>query len=382
MWCGSHGMFELSSEVEIHQLDKRTNVLYYDARTYVLFSGMEAVMQVSAIQRGVFDHQADRIEKVLSALDLPTRVQGGQVGQDRIRYHLAPVSNTLVHQVSAMSGKLAEAMGVYKVYVDEEEDGLVLDLLIEDDAHLRLIPLIMESANPLPVTSIVGISTQGKPLLINFRRSESWHLGIFTPYKTGKSELLRTLIFSLALCNRPSQLQFLGIDFSGKELSVIDALPHLLTQVANDQMHAEEIIQWVVEEIYDRKTKRVIYPDIFLVIDQLETVMDHSDLLQKNLPFILHEGPLAGVHLMIASKKSRPGTLLPHWRKSGVVSVKPVNDRKRKVIVGQFEFQMPGEKMHAQVAWLPAKDLQQATTMVQTGWRSTRSSVDIKKLWQ
>jgi hypothetical protein len=342
---------------------------------------MEGSMQISQIQRGVFDHHADRIEKILSSLALPTRVQGGQVSHDRVRYHLAPVSNAQIHEVCAMSAKLAEAMGVYKVHIDEEEEGLVLDLPVEDEAHLRLLPLIMDAASPLPMTSIAGISTHGKPLLLNFRRGETWHLGIFSPLNTGKSELLRTLIVSLALYNRPSQFQLLGIDCSGKELSIIDALPHALSQVAFEQKYAEEIIQWVVEEIKERKMNRVIYPDIFLVIDDLDRVVSKSEFIHGKLPLILHEGPKTGVHLMVASKKVRPGSLISHWQKSGVVTVRPVAGRNRKGGIGQFEFQMVRKKVLAQVAWLPVMDLQQAVAMIRTGWRGSRGLVDVKKLW-
>jgi hypothetical protein len=342
---------------------------------------MEGIMQISQIRRGVFDHQADRIEKILSSLALPTRVQGGQVSHDRVRYHLAPVSNAQVHEVCAMSTKLAEAMGVYKVDIGEGEEGLVLDLPVEDEAHLSLLPLIMDTANPLPMTSIAGITMHGKPLLLNFRRSETWHLGIFAPLNTGKSELLRTLMVSLALYNRPSQFQLLGIDFSSKELSVIDALPHALSQVAFERKYAEEVVQWVVEEIKERKMNRVVYPDIFLVIDDLDKVVGESEFVQGKLHLILHEGAKTGVHLMIASKGARPGSLIAHWQKSGVVTVRPAVDRKQKGGIGQFEFQVARQKVLAQVAWLPVRDLQQAVTMIRTGWRANKGVVDVKKLW-
>lgn len=342
-------------------------------------------MQISPVQRGVFEHQANRIEKVLSSLALPTRVQGGQVSRDRIRYHLAPVSNAQVHQVRAMSARVAEAMGVYKVHIDQDEEGLVLDLALEEESQLRLIPLIMDLAHPLPMTSVVGISMHGKPLLLNIRRIETWHLGIFAPIKSGKSELLRTMIISLALYNRQSQLQFFGIDFSGKELTVIDALPHAHAQVAIERGYAEEIIQWLVEEIEERKVNRVMYPDIVLAIDELDRVISQSELILGKLPLILHEGPKTGVHLMIASRNARPGSLMSNWRKSGVVTVWPVGDRDRmgdgNVARGQFEFRIEGKKILTQVAWLPAKDLQQAITMVQTGWRANKGLVDLKALW-
>lgn len=343
-------------------------------------------MQISPLQRGIYNLQANRIEKALTSLSIPTRIQGGEVGADRVRYHLAPLPDGQAHQIQEIAYKVAEAMGVYKIHVDEKEGGLVLDLPLEEDLSLRLIPLIEDLGCLLPMTAVLGISANGKPVLLNLRRDEMWHIFAYGPSNTGKSELLRTSILSLALNNRQSQVQFLGIDLSGKELSVLEALPHALGEVAVDPDYAEEMINWLAEEIKRRNMAGVIYPDIILVIDELEAVMHHSELFLRNLPLILQDGLKTGVHLITTSKEVRPGSFISSWRKSGVVIAKASSGISRAGTSeggkGQFEFQIAGKKMKVQVAWLPVQDLQQAVTMVRKGWRVKSTSIDLRALWR
>jgi DNA segregation ATPase FtsK/SpoIIIE-like protein len=342
-------------------------------------------MHISPLQREIYNHQADRIEKALSSLALPTRVRGGEIGRGHVRYHLAPLPDVSIKQIGEIASKVAEAMGVYKVHMNEAEEGWVLDLPLEEDSSLRLLPFIESFNNLLPLTTVLGIAANGKPLLLNLRRDETWHLFAYGPASTGKSELLRTYILSLALKNRPSQVQFLGIDLGGKELVVMDALPHALSEVAVDTSYAEELIHWLANEVERRKEAQVISPDMILVIDELERVMEHSETLLKKLPFILHEGSRTGVHLAATSREIRPGTFLPRWRKPGVVIAKAgkgIPQSKTRVSeVGGFEFHICSERIIAQVAWLPAYDLQQAVMMVRTGWRSSSEVVNLKALW-
>jgi DNA segregation ATPase FtsK/SpoIIIE-like protein len=353
---------------------------------HTFYWGVEVRMQISPLQRGIYNHQANRIEKLLSSLKLPTRVQGGEVGREHIRYHLAPIPEIPGFQIREIASKVAEAMGVYKVQMDEQEDGWVLDLPQEKDLYLRLLPLIEEFRNLLPLTAVMGIAANGKPLFLNLRREETWHLLVYGPKYSGKSELLRTFILSLALKNKPSQVQFLGIDLTGKEITVIDALPHALSEVAIGADYAEEVIDWLAIEIKRRKESRVTYPDVVLVIDELESLMHHSEAFLMKLPLILEEGLNTGVHLVATSREIRPGSLLPYWQKAGMVIAKHrknlLQNRGDLAKRGQFDFQISGERIAVQIAWLPAHDLQRAVRIVQMGWRSKSEAREFGEMWK
>jgi hypothetical protein len=125
----------------------------------------------------------------------------------------------------------------------------------------------------------------------------------------------------------------------------------------------------------------VVYPDIFLIIDDLDDLMNSSEIVQRRLPQILQEGSKAGVHLIFACKKSRQGSWISQWKSSGACLVMPPANRKHEIAIGQFQFQIARDKVLAQVAWMPAIDLQEAVSMVLKGWRADKTPVDIKQLW-
>jgi hypothetical protein len=266
------------------------------------------------------------------------------------------------------------------------DEGLVIDLPLSEGGVLYLLPLLEDLGSLLPLTAVIGISTSGRPLLLNLRRQNTWHLYVHGPDGTGKSELLRTIILSLALSNRRSQVQFLGIDASGKELSVIEAIPHALSEVAVDLDYAEETILWLGEEMRSRALRREVSPDILLVIDGMDDIMAYSDLVQKELPHLLHEGPKTGVHLILTSAETRPVSLMPNWPKTGLVVARPGKEARRAGGEGghrgQFEFRIGGERRDSQVAWLPAHDLQKAVRMVQSGWQVKRDSLGPSRIWE
>jgi hypothetical protein len=341
-------------------------------------------MQISPLQRGIYNHQADRIERAFSSLEFPARIQGGEIGCGHVRFHLASFPDIPTREVREIASKVAEVMGVYNVHMDEAEDGWVLDLSFQGESSLRLLPLIQGLNNLLPLTTVLGIAVNGKPLLLNLHRDEMWHLFVHGPNSTGKSELLRTFILSLALKNRPSQVQFLGIDLSGKELMVIDALPHALSEVAVDGGYAGEMIHWLAQEIDRRQKAQINSPDVILVIDELERVMEHSEMLLKRLPLILHKGPKTGIHLAATSREIRPGAIIPRWRKTGVVIAKAskriVRKKSEVYQIGMFDFYICGERIIAQVAWLPANDLQRAVRSVCKRRASNNEGVSLKAL--
>src|SRR5690606_34327737 len=74
---------------------------------------------------------------------------------------------------------------------------------------------------------------------------------------SGKSELLKTIILSLAMTHHPHRLNFALIDFKGgAAFEELEKLPHvvgLITDIENNESYATRVIQSLTGEINKRK---------------------------------------------------------------------------------------------------------------------------------
>lgn len=334
-------------------------------------------MGESFLQRPYLDRQADSIERVLSSLDLPARVQGGQVGNHWIRYHLTPVSGTRADKVVQVAEEVAEAIGVSGLRIAERSQGLTIDVPLQQGTELRLLPLLHALPGLSASTAVVGMSIEGRPLLFNLTRPSTWNLLVYAPKGYGKSELIRTLMMSLALTSRRSQLSMLGIDIGGRELAVLESLPHALTDLATEPRFAEELLAWLSEEAGRRLASGVASPHLVLLIDDLGWLTDKRE--EHALSALKHIGQVGvdvGIHFLAATQAPLPASLrdLPDHR--GVVEVVPDENAflKGKKSVGRFQFTSSSEVSIADVAWLSLRDLDTASKLVVAGWRATGMS--------
>jgi DNA segregation ATPase FtsK/SpoIIIE, S-DNA-T family len=84
----------------------------------------------------------------------------------------------------------------------------------------------------------IGIRADGEPLFIDFKEAADKGMGphglIIGATGSGKSELLRTLVVSLALTHDPETLNFILIDFKGgASFADFEALPHVAGVITN-----------------------------------------------------------------------------------------------------------------------------------------------------
>ena len=221
-------------------------------------------MQAGNLDMDWLNSSADRIEQTLARMSLPARIDGGDIGTESVCFHLLPLDSKHSNRVAQAAQEIAKAVGVAEVHVSVQPDGLIIDVPLNHDRALRLLPLIGALAELEPLTAVVGMSDEGRPLLLDLKQQDCWHLWIEGPEGSGKSELLRTLVISLALQNRSSHLKLLGIDVSGHELGIIEALPHTLARLATNARRAHEMIGWLELEIERRLRKGILQPGRFV----------------------------------------------------------------------------------------------------------------------
>jgi DNA segregation ATPase FtsK/SpoIIIE-like protein len=325
------------------------------------------------LQRAYLNQQADRIERALSSMALPAKVQGGRVGERWVRYHLTPVSGTQSHQVAEAADAIADAIGVMEVRVAEEPRGLSVEVPVQQGVEVRLLPLLHALPDLVPLTAVVGMMTTGTPLLFNLNRRSTWNLLVTGPSGSGKSELIRSLTVSLALTSRRSQVNFLGIDMGGRELAVLEALPHALTDLATEPGFARELILWLGLEIERRLATGIEQPHLILVVDDLDWLEREQDAeALAALIRIGRRGIAAGIHYLAACRSPLATALSELRGARGLVEAAPLqaDTPQGGLVVGRFQFFAGHDVSQADVAWLSVRDLDSAVRLAEAGWRA------------
>lgn len=334
-------------------------------------------MEQSFLNRTYLNRQADSIERALNSMSIPAKVQGGEVGKRWVRYHLAPVSGTHANQVLDAAEAVADAIGVIEVRVAEERKGFAIDVPLQEGNELRLLPLLHALQDLSAMTAVVGMLTSGKPLLLDLNRRATWHLIASGPEGCGKSELMRTLLVSLALTSRRSQLNVLGIDIGGRETAMIEALPHALTDLATDVDFAKELLMWLAGEVLRRLQSGITHPHLLLVVDDFErlTLVSDAEILSV-LNEIMLKGFESGVHILGASRDPILWPQRSVKQQGGVVAAVTVPHEAQGVSVtpGRFRFNAGSETSVVDVAWLSVRDLDTAVRLANAGWRVSRMS--------
>ncbi|MFI7098954.1 type VII secretion protein EccCa [Streptomyces sp. NPDC050161] len=152
------------------------------------------------------------------------------------------------------------------------------------------------------------------------------HVGIAGGPQSGKSNLVRALMSSLALTHTPREVQFYCLDFGGGALSGLAGLPHVggvtgrldpervvrtLAEITGVIARRErQFAELGIESMDDFRRRRAAgeladerYGDVFLVVDGWGTVrQDFMDLV-PTFNLISSRGLSFGVHLIIASTR-------------------------------------------------------------------------------
>ena len=175
---------------------------------------------------------------------------------------------------------------------------------------------------PRSTRAVLGVTADG-PFDIDLRH-DGPHILVGGTTGAGKSELLRTLITSLAVVNAPDQLGFVLVDYKGG--AAFDAcaeLPHTLGLVTDlDPQLAERALRSMQAELTRREmilrsvgakdlddyqrlagSGHPILPRLVLVIDEFRMLAEELPAFIDGLVRIAAVGRSLGVHLVLATQR-------------------------------------------------------------------------------
>jgi S-DNA-T family DNA segregation ATPase FtsK/SpoIIIE len=253
--------------------------------------------------------QSDRIEMVLANYKAPARVTGGVVTPRMVQFHLAPAAGTRISKMQALADELALALGVTYVRVSRRGGNVQLDVPRHEagsgQSRVKLLSLMARLDRPLPPgTATLGMCDDGAPLLIRLPSPDVAHVLVSGTTGSGKTVLCQTMILSLAMTHRRSQLQFVLVDPKRRAFAPFASLPHLMQPVIGDPLEAVHALNELVRIMEMRGMKDASVPRIVLVLDELADLMlVGGRALGASLTRLAQRGREAGIHVIACTQK-------------------------------------------------------------------------------
>ena len=334
----------------------------------------------TATNQDILNMQADRIESVLASHRVPARVQGGTVSPRWVRFNISPALGARIATVRNLSEELALALGAQDVRVARAGEELTVEMPRADAEPVRLLSLMRSLASIPPLTACLGVADDGRPLLLRLPSPDVAHVLVAGTTGSGKTELMRTLIVSLAMTNRQSKLQIALIDPKRRGFGPLAGLPHALDDVASTHDAIWSLLSKLIMEMERRDHDGITSPHIVVAVDELLDVLAIDGMgggrnpakeVETALTRIAQRGREAGLHLVAGAQKPSSAVIGPLLKANfptrlvgrvgssedaRVATGLSGSGAEKLLGRGDFLAVAAGQTVRFQAAWTPAQD--------------------------
>ena len=256
------------------------------------------------MERRNLETHADRIEMVLASHRVPSQVRGGTLTPQSVRFFLTPELGVRLSRIKALSEEIALALGAPSCRISRHQGTIAIDVPRRERTSTDLMPLFRRLGSIPTCCPMLGVDEQGTPVLVRLSSPEVAHVLIAGTTGCGKTELARSMVASLAMHNRLSDLQILLIDPKCRGFGPFSGLPHLLRPILSDALEIEAQLLGLVREMERRDSEGINRPRIVIFVDELaDLILKGQDPMQQAVARLVQRGRSAGMHIVACTQK-------------------------------------------------------------------------------
>jgi S-DNA-T family DNA segregation ATPase FtsK/SpoIIIE len=297
-----------------------------------------------------------------------------------------------VGRIKGLGEEIALSLGIPSCRVFRQNGKINVEVPRETPRTVKLLTVCRRLAEIPPCTAVLGLDEEGTPLLLRLPSADVAHVLIAGRTGSGKTEVARTMIASLAVYNRLGEVQLVLIDPKGRGFAPYATLPHLLYPLVEDGGGALDVLGRLVVEMERRDQEKVAQPQVVVFVDELaDLMMVGGKEMEHLLTRLLQRGRGAGMHVVACVQKptvSIIGSLVKSNFPVRIVgSVASPEDAKvasglagtgaeRLLGRGDFLVVAQGQVTRLQAAYVSGQEIRELTARLGEGGRKSRRWVE------